>query len=75
MSAKKNCDKKIYHLPGTSLEGGEGGGSKVTLAEALAAQSFYNLKNRSSIISSKSLSKNLSNENKKWCFCCLQDKT
>ena len=42
---KKNCDKKIYHLPGTSLEGGEGGGSKVTLAEALAAQSFYNVKN------------------------------
>ena len=45
MSAKKNCDKKIYHLPGTSLEGGEGGGSKVTLAEALSAQSFYNVKN------------------------------
>ena len=53
MSAKKNCDKKIYHLPGTSLEGGEGGGSKVTLAEALSAQSFYNVKNGSSNIMSK----------------------
>ena len=53
MSAKKNCDKKIYHLPGTSLEGGEGGGSKVTLAEALLAQSFYKVKNGSSNITSK----------------------
>ena len=36
---------------------------------------FYNVKNRLSFIASKSLSKNLSNENKQLCFCCLQDKT
>ena len=36
---------------------------------------FYNIKNGSSFIMSKSSSKNLSNENKPWCFCCLQDKT
>ena len=39
------------------------------------AQYFYNVKNGWSIILSKSSSKNLSNENKQWCFCCLQDKT
>ena len=39
------------------------------------AESFYDVKNGSSIITSKSSSKNLSiNENKHWCFCCLQDK-
>ena len=32
------------------------------------AQYFYNVKNRLSIITSKSLSKNLCNENKPWCF-------
>ena len=36
---------------------------------------FYNVKNGSSFIASKILSKNLSNENKHCCFCCLQDKT
>ena len=36
---------------------------------------FYNVKNGSSIITSKSSSKNFSNENKQWCFCCLQGKT
>ena len=41
----------------------------------IRAESFYNVKNGSSIITSKSSSKNLSNENKHWCFCCLQDKT
>ena len=40
----------------------------------IIAQYFYNVKNGSSNITSKSLSKNLSNENKQWCFCCLQDK-
>jgi hypothetical protein len=30
---------------------------------------------RSSFITSKSLSKNLSNEKNHWCFCCLRDKT
>ena len=39
------------------------------------AQYFYNVKNGSSNIMSKSLSKNLSNGYKQWCFCCLQDKT
>ena len=38
------------------------------------AESFYNVKNGSSIITSKSSSKNLSNENKHWFFGCLQDK-
>ena len=38
-------------------------------------ESFYNVKNGSSFITSKSWSKNLSNENKHWHFCCLQDKT
>ena len=42
---------------------------------ARLAESFYNVKNGSSIITSKSSSKNLSNEKKQWCFCCLQDKT
>ena len=36
---------------------------------------FYNVKNRLSFIKSKSSSKNLSNENKHCCFCCLLDKT
>ena len=36
---------------------------------------FTTLKIGSSIITSKSLSKNFSNENKHRCFCCLQDKT
>ena len=36
------------------------------------AESFYNVKNLSSFITSKSFSKNLSNENKLWCFWCLQ---
>ena len=39
------------------------------------AQYFYKVKNGLSNITSKSSSKNLSNENKHWCFCCLQDKT
>ena len=39
------------------------------------AESFCNVKNGSSIITSKSLSKNLRTENKHWCFCCLQGKT
>ena len=34
---------------------------------------FYNVKNGSSFITSKSSSKNLSNEDIHWCFCCLQD--
>ena len=41
----------------------------------LLAESFKNVKNRLSIITSKSLSKNLSNESKHWYFCFLQDKT
>ena len=36
---------------------------------------FYNVKNGSSFITSKSSSENLSNHNKRLCFCCLQDKT
>ena len=36
---------------------------------------FYKVKNRSSIVTSKNLSENLSNHNKHLCFCCLQDKT
>ena len=32
---------------------------------------FYNVKNGSSFITPKDSSKNLSNENKHWCFCCL----
>ena len=39
------------------------------------AESFYNIKNGSSIFTLKSSSKNLSNENKQRCLCCLQDKT
>ena len=39
------------------------------------AESFYNVKYGSSIITSKSSSENLSNHNKHLCFCCLQDKT
>ena len=35
---------------------------------------FYNVKNGSSFITSKSSSENLSNHNKYLCFCCLQDK-
>ena len=42
--------------------------------QSTLAKYFYNVKNGSSIITSKSSSKNLSNENKHWCFCCLQDK-
>ena len=41
----------------------------------IKAESLYNVKNGSSIIMSKSSSKNPSNETKHWCFCCLQDKT
>ena len=37
--------------------------------------SFYNVKHGLSFIMSKSSSKNLSNENKRWSLCCLQDKT
>ena len=40
----------------------------------LLAELFNSIKNGSSFITSKSLSKNLSNENKHWCFCRLQDK-
>ena len=40
----------------------------------LRIHELYNIKNRSSFITSKFLSKNLSNENKHWCFCCLRDK-
>ena len=39
------------------------------------AESFYNVENGSSFITSKSLSENLSNHKKHLCFCCLQDKT
>ena len=39
------------------------------------AESFYNIINRMSFITSKSSSKNLSNEIKHWSFGCLQDKT
>ena len=39
------------------------------------AETFYNVKYGSSIITSKSLPENLSNHNKHFCFCCLQDKT
>ena len=39
------------------------------------AESFYNVKYGSSIITSESLWENLSKENKHWCFCCLKDKT
>ena len=38
-------------------------------------KSFYNIKKGWSIITSKSSSNNLSNENKHLCFCCLLDKT
>ena len=38
------------------------------------AEYFYNVKNRSSIITTKSLWENLSNETKYWCFCCFPDK-
>ena len=37
------------------------------------AEVFFNDKIGSSYITSKNVSKNLSNENKHWCFCCLQD--
>ena len=47
---------------------------KVGLYLILLAGVFYNVKNGLSFIMSKSSSKNLSNENKHWCFCCLQDK-
>ena len=43
--------------------------------ENLLAESFYYVNYGSSIITSKSSSYNLSNENKHRCFCCLQDKT
>ena len=36
---------------------------------------FYNIKNGSSFITSKSLSENLSNHNKPLYFCCLLEKT
>ena len=39
------------------------------------ARVFYNVKNGSSFIRSKSSSENLSNDNKYLYFCCLQDKT
>ena len=39
------------------------------------AESFYKISYGSSIITSKKLSKNFSNQNKHFCFCCLQDKT
>ena len=41
----------------------------------IIAESFYKVKYGSSIITSKILSKNPSNQNKHLCFCCLQDKT
>ena len=41
----------------------------------IIAEVFYDVKKGSSFIASKSSSKNLSNENKHWCFCCLLDKT
>ena len=44
-------------------------------SKVIIAESFYNVKYGSSIITSESLSENLSIENKHWCFCCLQDKT
>ena len=39
------------------------------------AESFYNVKYGSSIITSEISSENLSNENKHCSFSCLQDKT
>ena len=42
------------------------------LEQLTLAEVFYNVKNGSSFIMSKSLSKN--HENKHWCFCCLYDK-
>ena len=36
--------------------------------------SLFNVKNGSSFIRSKSSSKHLSNKNKHWFFCCLQEK-
>ena len=47
---------------------------KVRVVQVITTE-FYNVKNESSIIMSKSSSKNLSNENKECCFWCLQDKT
>ena len=38
------------------------------------AEVFYNVKKQSTVIMSKNSSNNLSNENKLWCFWCLQDK-
>ena len=43
--------------------------------KVILAGVFYNVKNGSSFITSKSSSKNLSNENKHCCFCCLQNKS
>ena len=36
---------------------------------------FTTSKSNRQLSRQKILSKNLSNENKHWCFCCLQDKT
>ena len=50
--------------------------SKAVLCEgASKAESFYSVHYGSSIITLKSWPKNLSNQNKHFCFCCLQDKT
>ena len=49
-------------------------GTMIEVRNILAKYS-YNVKNGLSIIKSKSLSKNLSNEKKQFSFCCLQDKT
>ena len=48
---------------------------KVGLYLILLAGVFYNVKNGSSLITSKSSSENLSNHNKHLCLCCLPDKT
>ena len=54
---------------------GEGEDKKLRVSFVTLAEVFNNVKNGSSFIMSKSSSKNLSNENNHWCFCCLQDKT
>ena len=48
---------------------------KIDWRRTIFSAVFLQCQKRISIIMSKSLSKNLSNKNKHWCFCCLQDKT
>ena len=60
-------------LPKTTIESSSPLFSSLFISVS-KAEVFYNVKKRSSFITSKSLPKNLSNENKHWSFCCLQDR-